>query len=128
MEQIMTGWLSPVQGLTGTLSDHGELTGHLSSAQGLSGTLSERGTLTGWLLPVSGLSGTLSPPQTLTGQLTVPTAVGVDIYGGPYEVTPGEQAQRVPVGDKVMREDIIVEAIPQNYGRLSWDGRTLTVY
>ena len=69
-----------------------------------------------------------SPPQTLTGQLTVPTAVGVEIYGGPYEVTPGEQAQRVPVGDKVMREDIIVEAIPQNYGRLSWDGRTLTVY
>lgn len=94
----------------------------------LQGVFSPPRSLTGTLSPPAFLTGTLSPPQTLTGQLTVPTAVGVEIYGGPYEVTPGEQAQRVPVGDKVMREDIIVEAIPQNYGRLSWDGRTLTVY
>lgn len=94
----------------------------------LQGVFSPPRSLTGTLSPPAFLTGTLSPPQTLTGQLTVPTVIGVEAYDGPYEVTPGEQPQRIPVEHKWMREDLIVGAIPSDYGRLSWNGHTLTVY
>ena len=75
----------------------------------ISGALAERGRLSGALSAVGGLTGTLSPPQTLTGQLTVPTAVGVEIYGGPYEVTP--QARREVVletANRFLEQDVAV--------------------
>jgi len=87
-------------------------------------------TISGSVAAMASLQGTVQTRAILADAMIGSVIIKNDLptYGGPYEVTPGEQAQRVPVGDKVMREDIIVEAIPQNYGRLSWDGRTLTVY
>lgn len=49
-------------------------------------------------------------------------------YGGPYNVTPEENLQTLRTANTVMERDVVVGPIPSNYGRLAWDGHTLTVY
>lgn len=51
-----------------------------------------------------------------------------DYYDGEYEITPGEQAQTIPVIGKTAKRNIVVDAIPADYGRLMWSGTKLTVY
>lgn len=48
-------------------------------------------------------------------------------YEGPYEFTPSAEEQVIPVARLVPQHDIVVHAIPQNYGRIEWNGNTLRV-
>lgn len=48
-------------------------------------------------------------------------------YEGPFEVTPGDEAQVLPTAGTRVAEDIVVGPIPRNYGLIAWDGNTLTV-
>lgn len=48
-------------------------------------------------------------------------------YEGDYEVIPAETEQRLPAANRRMRRDVVVAAIPNNYGRITWDGIRLTV-
>lgn len=48
-------------------------------------------------------------------------------YTGPYEVTPSQTAQTLPTEGKTLSGNIKVKAIPSNYGRITWNGSTLTV-
>ena len=48
-------------------------------------------------------------------------------YTGPTSVTPSDAAQTLLTQDTVLREDIVVEAIPSNYGRITWNGSALTI-
>ena len=59
----------------------------------------------------------------------VTEVIGGDVptYKGDYVITPTEEAQTLPTKARALMANIIVEAIPSNYGRISWDGRTLTV-
>ena len=50
-----------------------------------------------------------------------------DPYAGPYAVTPTEAAQTLPTNGKTATENIIVGPIPQNYGKITWNGSFLTV-
>ena len=54
--------------------------------------------------------------------------VVADPYEGPYAFTPGEEDQTIEIAEKTAQENITVAKIPENYGRLIWDGHTLTVY
>ena len=49
-------------------------------------------------------------------------------YTGAYTVTPGESEQVLQTSGLVMEQSVTVEAIPSNYGRITWDGSTLRVY
>ena len=49
-------------------------------------------------------------------------------YEGDYTFTPGEEDQTVEIAGKTATENIIVKAVPENYGRLAWEPGTLTVY
>ena len=49
-------------------------------------------------------------------------------YDGPTEITPSEEAQVLPTSGKGVASNIVVNAIPSNYGRIAWDGRALKVY
>ena len=53
--------------------------------------------------------------------------VGVDPYEGEYSVTPSEAAQVLATEGKWARHDIVVQPIPNNYGRIEWNGSVLTV-
>lgn len=48
-------------------------------------------------------------------------------YRGAYEVTPGEQAQVLPTAGTQAMRDIVVGAIPSNYGRIEWNGHRIRV-
>lgn len=48
-------------------------------------------------------------------------------YTGPTEITPTEETQTLRTADRAISKNIIINPIPSNYGRITWDGRTLTV-
>lgn len=48
-------------------------------------------------------------------------------YHGAYEVTPTEATQTLPTEGLMMNNDVTVKPIPNNYGRISWNGSVLTV-
>ena len=50
-----------------------------------------------------------------------------DIYGGPYEITPANAPQTLETTHLVMRENVVVNPVPSNYGLITWNGATLTV-
>lgn len=51
----------------------------------------------------------------------------VPVFGGDYTVTPGDEAQTIPCAGLRMSTDITINPVPSNYGRISWNGSTLTV-
>ena len=48
-------------------------------------------------------------------------------YTGAVTVTPGAEAQVLSTRNTVLLSDITVEAIPSNYGLITWNGSVLTV-
>ena len=51
-----------------------------------------------------------------------------DPYRGSYEVTPTADEQILPTAQKLMAENVIVKAIPKEYGLVTYDqSRTITV-
>ena len=50
------------------------------------------------------------------------------VYDGVTEITPSNQVQVLQTSGKVVTQNIIVNPIPEDYGRLLWSGNTLTVY
>lgn len=48
-------------------------------------------------------------------------------YRGAYSVTPTQAAQVLATAGTALTQDVTVEAIPSNYGLVSWDGSVLTV-
>lgn len=83
--------------------------------------------ITGSISAVGSVTGTLSVQAGLTGTLTVPMVAEAEYYEGDYEVTPMPVAQRLETANRLMHDDVIVGAIPSNYGLITWDGFTLTV-
>ena len=74
------------------------------------------------------LTGYLSPMGTLCGALSaVGTGGGGDPYTGEYTVTPTEEIQTLATAGKTMRQNVTVEAIPSNYGLITWNGSTILV-
>lgn len=48
-------------------------------------------------------------------------------YEGPYEFTPGPQAQRIEIANMKATDNITINPIPKNYGLITWNGSILTV-
>ena len=48
-------------------------------------------------------------------------------YDGPYTVTPGAEAQTLETNGKRMTADVVVEAIPNNYGLVEWNGSFIRI-
>jgi hypothetical protein len=85
------------------------------------------------------------PMQVSVSQVNLPVSVGAsavglpvgigasyqmvegETYDGPYEFTPTQETQTVPTADKVLLDDIIIHPIPNNYGLITYNGRTITV-
>ena len=85
------------------------------------------GELIGNLKSSGHLLGVLNAQKGISGTLTIPSAVGVDTYAGPYEYTPTEDTQTVAISHKMATENIVINPIPFNYGLVTWNGSTLTV-
>lgn len=77
---------------------------------------------------IGNISGSLSPPSNISGELSIPTYVDVDVYDGITEVTPTTEQQVLQTYNKTVTRNIVVNPIPEDYGRLLYSGHTLTVY
>lgn len=51
----------------------------------------------------------------------------IDPYTGPYEVTPGAEAQVLETKGLRMTRNVTIAPIPNNYGRIEWDGSVLRI-
>lgn len=56
---------------------------------------------------------------------TATKLVGGEPYEGPVEVIPSNEAQTLHTNGRVLQEDIVVGAIPQEYGLVSYDNRKI---
>ena len=54
-------------------------------------------------------------------------SMSLPAYEGPYTVTPTQSEQRLQTTGKKMTADVVVGAIPNNYGLITWNGSVLTV-
>ena len=70
------------------------------------------GELIGSLKSSGQLSGFLSASKGISGLLTIPSAAGVELYDGSYEVTPRLYAQYLDTDGKLMEDDVTVYEIP----------------
>lgn len=53
---------------------------------------------------------------------------GYDTYTGETVITPSEETQTLNTAGLAVEDNIVINPIPTNYGRIAWDGRTITVY
>ena len=51
----------------------------------------------------------------------------VNYYDGAYSFTPSSAAQTIEIQDLTARQNITIEPIPSNYGRITYNGATLIV-
>lgn len=49
-------------------------------------------------------------------------------YQGEYVFTPSDQEQTIQIQGKTAAQNIVIEAIPSNWGRIAWNGYAVTVY
>lgn len=52
---------------------------------------------------------------------------GGDPYPGPYSVTPSAETQILRTEGMQMDQNVVVNPIPSNYGRIAWDGAVLRI-
>ena len=57
----------------------------------------------------------------------VPVYVEHEIYEGETEVTPSDEAQVLLTSGLLMVDNITINPIPSNYGRIEWNGSIITV-
>ena len=50
------------------------------------------------------------------------------VYDGIAEITPSQDTQILQTSNKTLTRNIVVNPIPEDYGRLLYSGHTLTVY
>lgn len=84
---------------------------------------------------LTGLGGQLSGHQKLSGSLTGSGSLSGTManlrpfgeYTGSYEFTPSASQQTIAVENKLVKQDIVINPIPSNYGLITWDGTNITV-
>ena len=97
-------------------------------------------TTEGSVVAMATIEGSVAAMATIEGSVAASAVLGgVEIggiivneillppYDGAYAITPADEAQTLATADKRMTGDIVVAAIPSNYGLISWDGSRLTV-
>ena len=62
------------------------------------------------------------------GELGVVMPLYPEAYAGPTTVIPNEETQTLETAGLMVAENITVEPIPSNYGRIAYNGTTLLVY
>lgn len=79
------------------------------------------------IIPVDGDINLLIPVDGESGVVTKVTEHDLPIYTGQTEITPSEETQLLQTANKTVVQNIVINPIPSNYGRITWNGSTLTV-
>ncbi len=76
------------------------------------------------------LDGELSlniPMDGEAGTVIKVTEHDLPVYTGQTEVTPSEETQTLQTANRTVLQNIVINPIPSNYGKITWNGSTLTV-
>ena len=75
------------------------------------------------------LCGDMDLTQDLDGEFgTFQKVTDVEQYRGDTDVTPSDHVQVLHTSGLMLNEDIVINPVPDNYGRIAWNGSYLTVY
>lgn len=110
--------------IEGTISNGGSVSGAMASTATLQGNVLQPAVIEATISDGGSISGAMASIATLQGNVNKSTPAN---YTGEYEVTPSDEMQTLPTTDKMLGHDIVVNPIPSNYGKITWDGHTLTV-
>lgn len=55
------------------------------------------------------------------------TAGSYPNYAGKYEITPSLETQTLETAYRVLTSNVVIAPIPNNYGKISYDGSTLYI-
>lgn len=83
--------------------------------------------ITGSLSLLQDISGNISDPSSISGSAQRAEIERLPEYPGPYEVTPTQQAQVIDMAGKKASQNIVINPIPSNYGRVTWNGTSLII-
>ncbi len=83
--------------------------------------------IVGYLSSPSSIASNLNTQAGMAASITVPKVVSPPTYEGAYDVTPGDAAVTLETAGLVMARNVTINPIPSNYGRITWNGSTLTV-
>lgn len=61
------------------------------------------------------------------GQTVIQYVGEANPYTGEYVVTPSENEQVLATKGKYLSNNVVINPIPSNYGKISWNGSVLTV-
>lgn len=66
----------------------------------------------GGVCGIGSIKGRLSSIESLSGTLSIPVGgiLDCDIYDGEYTVTPSDTVQILPTANKLLKQDIVIEA------------------
>ena len=81
----------------------------------------------GKLQVVGQLNGQLTIPGGIAGNITLPEKITPETYPGAYEYTPTQETQVIEISGMMAAQNITIGAIPNNYGRITWNGSVITV-
>lgn len=59
--------------------------------------------------------------------LNISVDKGTITYPGPYTVTPSESTQTLYTRNLAMSQNVVVNPIPSNYGKITWNGSALII-
>lgn len=65
--------------------------------------------------------------KTISASATLFKAQSIVPYSGDYEITPTSEEQTIPIYGKTATQNIVVKAIPSNYGEIVWNGSSILV-
>lgn len=76
------------------------------------------------------MDGELETDLQMDGEIGIVTRIreySTPIYDGTTEITPSEDTQILQTADKTVLENIVINPIPANYGRIIYDGTHLRI-
>lgn len=92
-------------------------------------SITAKQSLTGNIVEKQKLIGSISGASKLSGDISISNTVIVDYdeFEGPYEVKPIIESQTLETKDKLMKEDLVVLAIPYSEVTNLSNGITVTI-
>lgn len=113
--------------VVGTISTPVQITGAIKTEDArIVGNISAQSTMTGSISVPAQITGIIhSEFAQLIGNISGITSSKQ--YTGEYEFTPAENTQIISINGLVATKNITINPIPNDYGRVIWDGVTLTI-
>lgn len=83
--------------------------------------------LVGSIGSAGSISGRIGFDAGLTGDISMGAGEIVEEYDGPTSIVPSDREQVLETKNLKMKENIVIEQIPSNYGKIEWDGSRLRI-